>query len=141
VEGVAVKLSKNVRYLVRVRDYETIHVEVGAEISHYDLGIDDAHWADLFSDPREQFINRMHEMLATEVDRIAREELAIIAGWSEISPNLAEDFLSVESPTTMQRNHHASKKTGSHATSGGGLRSSAARKVSTSATTRREHTA
>jgi hypothetical protein len=38
----AVKLTKNCRYLVRVRDYETAHVEVGAEISHFDIGYDDA---------------------------------------------------------------------------------------------------
>lgn len=139
MEGMAVKLSKNVRYLVRVRDYETVHIEVGAEISHHDLGIDDAHWAALLSEPRGQFTDRLHDLLDCEVDRIAREELAVVAGWSEISPNLAEDYLSVEPPTNMQRNHHASKKIGSQSAPSGRIRraatgpSSASRGTSASA--------
>jgi hypothetical protein len=112
----AVKISKNVKYLVRVRDYETAHVEVGAEISHHDISYDDDNWAVLSKRQRDELIETMHAMLNHEVDRIAREELEIIAGWSEISPNLALDFLSVEPPpATMQRKPHARKTTGADA--------------------------
>ena len=114
MEGMAVKISKNVKYLVRVRDYETAHVEVGAEISHFDIGYDDENWAVLSKRQRDELIETMHTLLDSEVDRIAREELGIIAGWSEITPNLALDYLSVEPPATMQRKPHA-KKTGADA--------------------------
>jgi hypothetical protein len=127
MEGMAVKLSKNVRYLVRVRDYETIHVEVGAEASHYDLGIDDQHLASLDGAQIDRKWDSLQRMVEIEVDRLAREELTIIAGWSEISPNLAEDYLSVEPPTTVQRNQHANnKKTGARSASTGGERRRAA---------------
>lgn len=119
------KLSKNVRYLVRVRDYETAHIEVGAEIDHHDIGFTDERWDLLDTESRDYMIEDMHAMLNHEVDRIAREELTIIAGWSEISPNLAEDYLSVEPPpATMQRKPHA-KKTGKNPASGGGVRRAA----------------
>jgi hypothetical protein len=126
LEGVAVKLSKNVKYLVRVRDYETVHIEVGAEISHYDLGYDDQAWTELNPDAREKWADVLHNMVNTEVDRIAREELTVVAGWSEISPNLAEDYLSVEPHTTMQRKPHATKKTGSQSTPSRAIRRGAA---------------
>jgi hypothetical protein len=121
MEGLAVKLSKNVRYLVRVRDYETVHIEVGAEISHHDLGFTDDQWAKR-SGFTAELEDLMHDQLNAEVDRIAREELTVIAGWSEISPNLAEDYLSVEPPTTMQRKPHATKKTGTDSAPSGGVR-------------------
>ena len=119
------KLSKNCRYLVRVRDYETVHIEVGAEISHHDIGYDDDHWTELSEKIRDEETETLHEMLNTEVDRIAREELAVIAGWSEISPNLAEDYLSVEAPTNLQRKPHA-KTTSSQPTPSGAIRRRAA---------------
>lgn len=115
------KLSKNVRYLVRVRDYETAHVEVGAEISHLDLGVDDYRLTLLTDIQRAGLVTQLHDQLNIEVDRIAREELTVIAGWSEISPNLAEDYLSVEPHTTMQRKPNA-KKTGPQSASSGGVR-------------------
>jgi len=128
----AVKLSKNVRYLIRIRDYETAHIEVGAEISHHDLGFTDEEWAHLrdptrttVRDPnkvRDRYVESMHALLNEEVDRIAREEMTVISGWSEISPNLAEDYLSVEPPpATMQRKPHATK-TGPKPASGRGVR-------------------
>lgn len=114
------KLTKNCRYLVRVRDYETAHIEVGAEISHFDLGYDDEAWA--ASNQRPRLIDQMRATLNIEVDRLAREELETIAEWSEISPNLADDFLQTPPPPAIvQRNQHA-KKTGSQSAPSGGLR-------------------
>jgi hypothetical protein len=112
----AVKLSKNIRYLVRVRDYETVHVEVGAEADHHDLGWSDEDWAEL-KETRASWIDQLELLVITEVERLAREELQTIATWSEIEPNLAEDFLhsAPMSSAPIQRSQHApsAKKTGS----------------------------
>jgi hypothetical protein len=118
-----VKLSKNCRYLVRVRDYETVHIEVGAEISHFDVGYTNE---ELARDTRDEDVSGritdlMREMLNKEVDRLAREELETVAEWSEVSPNLAEDYLDTPPPTTVQRSHHA-KTTGPQPAPSGGLR-------------------
>jgi hypothetical protein len=121
MEGVVVKLSKHTRYLVRVRDYETVQVECGAEISHYDLGYGDEEWAGLTIERRHELIEGLHRQLIYEVDQIAREELEVIAGWSEINPNLAEDYLSEKPPTTMQRKPDA-KTTSTTATSSRNIR-------------------
>jgi hypothetical protein len=104
------KLSKNVRYLVRIRDFETAHVEVGAEISHFDIGYDDEAWAKLHESHRSTFTEHLEMLVNREVDQLARAELETIAEWSEISPNLAEDYLSIK-PAHLQRNQHANKKT------------------------------
>ena len=119
------KLTKNCRYLVRVRDYETAHIEVGAEISHHDIGYDDDAWACAEPYKRSKGADTMRAMLNIEVDRLAREELETIAEWSEISPNLAEDYLQTPPPANLQRNQHA-KKTGSQSAPSGGLRRSGA---------------
>jgi acyl-CoA reductase-like NAD-dependent aldehyde dehydrogenase len=116
----AVKLTKNCRYLVRVRDYETAHVEVGAEISHFDIGYDDAAWAKLPATKRDSYMKDLGVLLDEEVDRLAREELATLAEWSEFTPNLAEDYLQTP-PANKQRNQHATK-TGSQPTTGRRLR-------------------
>jgi hypothetical protein len=115
----AVKLSKSRRYLVRVREYETVHVEVGAEISHYDIGYDDQSWAQMSTGIRNRHIKTLQDLLNEEVDRLAREELEVIADWSEISPNLADDYLQSTAP--MQRNQNA-EKTDTHSTSSRRLR-------------------
>jgi hypothetical protein len=112
----AMKLSKNIRYLVRVRDYETVHVEVGAEADHHDLGWSDEDWAEL-KETRASWIDQLELLVITEVEKLAREELQIIATWSEIEPNLAEDFLhsAPMSSAPIQRSQHApsTKKIGS----------------------------
>ena len=110
------KLSKNIRYLVRVRDYETVHVEVGAEADHHDLGWSDEDWAAL-RETRPSWIDQLELLVITECERLAVEELQRIAQFSEISPNLADDFLSSATlqPAHVQRSQHATttKKTGS----------------------------
>jgi hypothetical protein len=116
-----VKLSKHIRFIIRVREYETCQVEVGAEISHFDIGYNDHDWAE--SNQRPRLIDQMRAALSIEVDRLAREELETVAEWSEISPNLAEDYL--QTPAQTQRKHHATK-TGSQSTKSGGLRRGAA---------------
>jgi len=98
------KLTKNIRYLVRVRDYETVHVEVGAEADHHDLGMDDRAWAELSPTQRATNTDFLELLVIDEVERLARDELSRIARWSEIEPNLAEDFLST---TPMPRSNHA----------------------------------
>jgi hypothetical protein len=106
------KLSKNIRYLVRVRDYETVHVEVGAEADHRDLGYSDEGWAELTGQQRHNETDHLELVVISEVERLARDELHQISQWSEISPNLAEDFLS---SAPMQRSNHArttNEKTG-----------------------------
>jgi hypothetical protein len=133
VEGVAVKLAKTCRYLVRVRDYETAHIEVGAEISHHDVGFTDERWAQLSVKSRNDHVGDIRAVLNHEVDRLAREELETIAEWSEISPNLAQDYLDTYAPPTpMQRKPHA-KKTGTNAPSSRGIRRGAAASTSASA--------
>jgi hypothetical protein len=87
------KLSKHIRYLVRVRDYETVQVEVGAEVDHHDLGYDDRAWAELNSEHRKTFTDHMELLLITEVEELALEELSKVAEWSDLPNNLAEDFL------------------------------------------------
>jgi hypothetical protein len=118
----AVKLTKNIRYLVRVRDYETVHVEVGAEADHHDLGWSDEDWAAL-RETRPSWIDQLELLVITEVEKLAREELHQINQWSEISPNLAEDFLSSAplspAPTQQRSQHGTDKKTGSPPSSGG----------------------
>lgn len=98
------KLSKNIRYLVRVRDYETVHVEVGAEADHHDLGLSDQDLADLPPTKRDTYTNVLELLVIDEVERLAVDELRRIAQWSEIEPNLAEDFLS---STPMPRSNRA----------------------------------
>jgi hypothetical protein len=114
------KLSKNIRYLVRVRDYETVHVEVGAEADHHDMGWSDEDWAAL-GETRASWIDQLELLVITEVERLAREELSQIARWSEISPNIAEDFLSSAPlspvPPHARSQHGTAKKAGSTATS------------------------
>lgn len=113
------KLSKSRRYLVRIREYETAHIEVGAEISHYDIGYDDQSWAKASTQMRNNEMKKLRDLLRLEVDRLAREELETIAEWSEITPNLADDYL--QSTASMQRNQHA-EKTDTHAPSSRRLR-------------------
>jgi hypothetical protein len=112
------KLAKNVRYLVRVRDYETVHIEVGAEADHRDLGVADNDLAHMAPKERQKFTADLHTLINAEVDRLARNELETIAEWSEISPNLAEDYLDTQ-PAYLQRNQHArDQKTATPAPSG-----------------------
>jgi len=89
-----VKLSKHVRYLVRIRDYETVQIEVGAEADHHDLGYTDNEWANLLIKNRDEQTLKLEELLVFEVERLATEELDEVAQWSEIQPNLATDYLS-----------------------------------------------
>jgi hypothetical protein len=104
------KLTKTIRYLVRVRDYETVHVEVGAEATHLDLGIDDALLATFDGPTIDRRWDSLQHMVEEEVERMARQELEQIASWSEISPNLAEDFLSTTPlPTTRSQNARTQK--------------------------------
>jgi len=117
------KLSKNIRYLVRVRDYETVHVEVMAEADHHDMGWSDEDWTAL-GETRSSWIDQLELLVITEVEKLAREELAQINRWTEISPNLAEDFLSSAplSPVPIKpRSQHGAataKKAGSSAQAG-----------------------
>jgi hypothetical protein len=115
----AVKVSKNIRYLVRIRDYETIHIEVGAEADHHDLGWSDEDWSQI-QENRGSWIDQLELLVITEVEKLAREEMARIVQWSEIEPNLAEDFLSSAplSPAHPRSQHAtATKKVGSSAPS------------------------
>lgn len=105
------KLSKQLRYLVRIRDYETVQVEVSAAVDHYDLGYTDADWAGQLDNRREKLTEELHRLVDAEVDKLAREELVKINQWSEISPNLADDFLSpvTLSPVTLSRSPDANR--------------------------------
>jgi hypothetical protein len=107
----AMKLTKQIRYTVRVRDYEIVQVEVGAEADHHDLGWSDEDWAAL-SETRSSWVDQLELLVITEVEKLAREELETVSSWSEISPNLAEDFLHSArlSSAPTQRNQHASAK-------------------------------
>ena len=114
------KVSKNIRYLVRIRDYETIHIEVGAEADHHDLGWSDEDWSQI-QENRGSWIDQLELLVITEVEKLAREEMARIVQWSEIEPNLAEDFLSSAPlspvPPHARSQHGTAKKAGSTATS------------------------
>jgi hypothetical protein len=111
------KLMKNIRYLVRVRDYETVHVEVGAEADHHDLGFTSEEWSQLAPQNRATFTDHLEILLIKEVEKLARHELETIAQWSEISPNLAEDFLSSAPLPTTRSQHARTPKTGTSAAS------------------------
>ena len=87
------KLTKHIRYLVRVRDYETVQVEVGAEADHHDLGLSDEDWTALDAAHRRTYTDHLELLIIEEVERLATEELQQVNQWSDISPNLAEDFL------------------------------------------------
>jgi len=120
VEDLAMKLTKHIRYLVRVRDYETVQVEVGAEADHHDLGYSDQEWAQATPQLRHNETDHLELVVISEVEKLARTELEIVAEWSEISPNLAEDFLSEPTIATMQEqrsNHARTEKTGPPPTS------------------------
>lgn len=89
------KLEKHLRILVRIRDYETVQVEVGAEISDEDL---DKRPADL-----DTTMNHMQLILSRQLDTLLRAELENATRWSEIHPNLADNYLS----TYVQRDQRA----------------------------------
>jgi len=109
------KLSKNIRYLVRVRDYETVHVEIGAEASHLDLGIDDDDLTKLSPEEWDTLAKSLRAMVDSECHQLARSELEVISEWSEIEPNLAQDFLHQPPPAYLHRRvqhaHRDPKKT------------------------------
>lgn|SRR5215467_4420489 len=102
------KLTKHIRYTVRVREYEVVQVEVGAEADHFDLGVDSRAWAELDAATRATYTDHLELMVISEVDKLARDELQRISGWSEIHPNLAQDFLH---SATTQRNQDARTQT------------------------------
>jgi hypothetical protein len=115
----AVKLFKQIRYTVRVRDYEIVQVEVGAEADHHDLGWSDEDWAAL-RETRASWTDQLELLVITEVEKLAREELETVSSWTEISPNLAEDFLHsarLSSAPTQRSQHGTAKKAGSSASS------------------------
>lgn len=121
------KLSKNTRFLVRVRDYEVVHIEVGSEVTHFDLGYDDLGWATLPPKQRDSEIEHLHSILSVAVEEMAREELEIVGQWSEFSPNVAEDFLSHHSasasaPLPLKRKDNATDKKTDSPTTGRRLR-------------------
>jgi hypothetical protein len=79
------------RFTVRVREFETVQVEVAADASHFDLGIDDEQLANIGEG--KQLRTRLRELVETEVKNLATEELARISALSDFSPNLADDYL------------------------------------------------
>jgi hypothetical protein len=105
------KLSKHVRYTVRVREYEIAQVEVGAEGSHFDMGLDDQMLAKLNPEEWDTIEKSLRAMVDAEVHELARSELEVISEWSEIEPNLAQDFLHTPPPAYIQRRqHHATQQ-------------------------------
>jgi len=100
------KLTKHIRYLVRVRDYETVQVEVGAEADHHDLGLTDEQWTNLNAEHQHTYVDHLELLVINEVERLAADELQRIARWSEIEPNLAEDFLSSTQRSSNARTAH-----------------------------------
>ena len=109
------KYSKSLRFIVRVHEYETAQVEVSAEASHYDINLDDNELARLSIDERAKAAEYLKRIVANEVQDLARDELERIATWSEIHPNLAEDFLNTPTNLPLAQNHrseHVSQKVG-----------------------------
>lgn len=109
------KVSKHIRFTVRVRDYESAYVEVGFEGDHHDLGFADEDWAEL-RETRSSWIDQLELLVITEVEKLAREELERINSFSE-AHNIADDFLSTAPlhPANPQRSQHGTgtKKVGS----------------------------
>jgi len=87
------KLSKTLRIIVRVREFETVQIEVGAEASHYDLGYTDEILSNANDSYRNQLNTKLEALIQSEVDKLAREELEKISTWSDFHPNLADDYL------------------------------------------------
>jgi hypothetical protein len=106
------KFTKSVRYIVRVREYETIQIEVGAEAGHHDLGLDDDELSRLSEIERVRSAASLKKMVLREVEGMAQEELEQVARWSEFSPNLAQDVL------REQRSNRGSEKTDSSTATG-----------------------
>lgn len=109
------KLSKHLRFTIRVRDYENAYVEVGAEADHHDLGWSDEKWAEL-RETRASWVDQLELLLITEVEKLAREELSRVSLWAETSPNLADDYLQsapLQAASTQRSQHGTTKKAGS----------------------------
>lgn len=100
------KISKNIRYNYRIRDYETAHVEIGAVADHHDLGWSDEDWTELPPQQRATLTDQLELLVIYEVDKLTREEVQSLSQFSEINPNLAEDFLSTP-PAIDPRSQHA----------------------------------
>lgn len=105
------RLKKTIHYHVRVRDYETIYVEVGAEADHRDLGVDDDALAKMTDAEWKTMTQSLRAMVDSECHENARTELEVISEWSEIEPNLAADFLHTPSPAYLQRRYHHANRT------------------------------
>jgi hypothetical protein len=103
------KLSKTIRFTVRVRDYESVHIEVGAEASHYDLGIDDQLLATFDGPQIDRRWDSLQRMVEDEVDRLARQELETVSELSEILPNLANDYLDAKEQEDQHARNHQQK--------------------------------
>lgn len=116
------KLSKTIHYHVRVRDYETIYVEVGATASHLDLGVTDEALPLMTEAEWGTMVESLRAMVDSECHENARTELTVISEWSEIEPNLAQDFLHTPPPAYLQRRYHharnATKKADTASSSG-----------------------
>jgi hypothetical protein len=112
------KISKQIRFTVRIREYETVSVEVSAEASHYDLSVDDAALAKLSMKGQENLQDRITDLVEQEVTRLATKELAAVNELSEFDTNLADDYIS-----NVPRSQHArTEKTNSTPPAGRGLR-------------------
>jgi hypothetical protein len=86
------RVSKSLTYTVRIREYETVKVEVGAEMTVYDLGYDDLDIQRLTSEDRDGLWVRLWDTVNTEVEQQQFEALREVA---DISPtaNLSHDVL------------------------------------------------
>jgi hypothetical protein len=87
------KITKTLRLTVRVREFETVQVEVGVVADHHDLGYDENWLVQLSNNDRKAMNKQVRALVVQEVESLAREELEKISAWSDFSPNLADDYL------------------------------------------------
>jgi hypothetical protein len=107
------KYSKTLRLTVRVREFETVQIEVGAEISHFDFAMDDNELAAYTKRSPAAQTNlgvAMRTALDDEVEKLARTELEKISTWTEFSPNLADDYLGSKDGRTRTKKNPASPR-------------------------------
>jgi hypothetical protein len=106
------KISKTMRFTINNRQYENATVEVGAEATHHDLGFTDDQWAEvvLVNKDHAVYQSKLEDMVLTEVEKLAVQELRRVERFCENSDNLARDYLNAceeSSPTNKPRSQHA----------------------------------
>jgi hypothetical protein len=99
-----------VSYTVRTREYESVKVELGAELNHYDLGYTDDELAKLASDSYDALWVELWNTLAQELQHQTQGAMQEVA---RIYPgvNLATDIIESMKHIRKEQNAHRATQT------------------------------